>query len=304
MANEAEKCLICGNAKLKQYFSCTCWFIARYIFSGHPLPSRMFECNACGFRYFEKRFNDSEMDALYSQYRGENYYKSRHSCEPWYTRAINESTRKPELVNNIMQQIASALAPYKIKTILDYGGDCGQYIPPHYPGKYVYEVSAAISVNGVTRLSHDELKDKKFDCLICMNVIEHLSDPVSFIGSLAEYLSESGVLLLSVPYEYPKVSKFYTVFAKNVFWAYSHCLLFGMLIDIYSKIFKFKFDRVPPLGLLTQSEHINFFTKESLNELCGELYEPMSVRKMPNCGGIFAYSLVAVFKKSKNKSFI
>jgi hypothetical protein len=39
------------------------------------------------------------------------------------------------------------------------------------------------------------------------------------------------------------------------------------MVDLYSTIFRIKFDMIPPLGLQKCSEHLNFFNERSLQAL-------------------------------------
>lgn len=47
--------------------------------------------------------------------------------------------------------------------------------------------------------SYDEIKEKKFDYVLLMDVIEHIEDEVSFMEDLHKYLRNSTTLLITVP---------------------------------------------------------------------------------------------------------
>lgn len=49
----------------------------------------------------------------------------------------------------------------------------------------------------------DQLKQTKFDGVICCNLFEHLEDRTLLVNALNEIVPEQGFLLLTVPYQYP-----------------------------------------------------------------------------------------------------
>lgn len=47
--------------------------------------------------------------------------------------------------------------------------------------------------------SYDDLKDKKFDFILLMDVIEHIEDDNQFIKEIKTYLKKDGIILITVP---------------------------------------------------------------------------------------------------------
>lgn len=105
-------------------------------------------CPNCGFSYSLYRPNDEEMDRLYSGYRDEEYQKQREKYEPNYTKEFNDSLTNPEdggkkRRDGILQFIQDYVDIGQTGTVLDFGGDRGQFIPEEFVNadKYVYEIS-------------------------------------------------------------------------------------------------------------------------------------------------------------------
>ncbi|MFI5260382.1 MAG: class I SAM-dependent methyltransferase [Candidatus Paceibacteria bacterium] len=55
-----------------------------------------------------------------------------------------------------------------------------------------------VLVGDITTLL-EKLPEKYFDCIICNDVLEHLTNPYSLLSALKEKLSESGVIVFSLP---------------------------------------------------------------------------------------------------------
>jgi len=49
----------------------------------------------------------------------------------------------------------------------------------------------------------ESLSDRRFDLVVSMEVVEHVSDPAAFVGGLAGALAEDGLLILSTPNRTP-----------------------------------------------------------------------------------------------------
>jgi hypothetical protein len=158
---------------------------------------------------------------------------------------------------------------HAISTVLDYGGDRGQFIPENLgTARYVFEMSDARPVEGVTRLTSTE--GMQFDFVMMSGVLEHCSEPREILQALRLLGHEKTLFCIQVPYERPSLA-----------WAgngamqewYLKALLRTepvlQLVDLYSTIARLKFDFIPPLGLQKCSEHLNFFTKQSLEKLLG-----------------------------------
>ncbi len=234
------------------------------------------ECVGCSFRFFSSRLTPDEVSKLYSGYRGDEYFRSRHAAEPWYSRRVNDGiandpqeilTRNTALEGFLRQHIDVR----EIVTVLDYGGDKGQFIPaPVGSRKFVFELSDARPVAGVTRIaSEGDLDSRQFDLILLLGVLEHCSEPLSVLLKVSALLQESGAhLMIGVPYERyglegVSAGRFYNWYLDKLLK--SRRLL--KLVDFYSTLVRVRWNRIPPLGILKCHEHLNFFNQQSMTAL-------------------------------------
>lgn len=290
-------CVIC-RTPCRSYPAIVSGFIAELVFSRKPEATSLQECPGCGLRFFERRYTGDEMGRLYGDYRGERYFEIRHRHEPWYTRRLNDMTTASErLIRLRKEQLAAQMRHHcpDARSVLDYGGDRGQFIPDHIPQKFIFDLAAFEPVAGVTKLSAADLERRRFDCVVAANVIEHVSSPREEIRMLAGLLNPGGTLIVSVPEEYPKILPGYGAFARMVRALALRVRLFGMGVDLFSKVIKFKLNMFPPLSLIAQSEHLNFFTPKSLALLAESAPARVLATEFElESDGVFRRSLVAI----------
>lgn len=283
-------CVVCGNST-RSYPAIIGGFISELALQTSAEATNLRECQRCGLRFFERRYSDEEMYRLYSGYRGDHYFTIRHRYEPWYTRKLNSMTTAS---NAVIEQrragIASLMARHcpNAQSILDYGGDRGQFIPEQVANKYVFDYATVEPVNNVIKL--DKLGSRQFDCVLALNVLEHVSDPVAEMQRISNLLLPGGILIVSVPDEYPFILTGYSSFARFVRLFALHSRIAAIAVDMFSKVMKFKLNMFPPLSLASQNEHLNFYTPKSLAELAkrGKVLE---AGFEPEPDGVFRRSL-------------
>jgi hypothetical protein len=226
------------------------------------LRSHFFHCQSCEFGFFSHRYNSKEMTLIYSGYRGQKYLKVRSRWEPWYSDLYNSNHDSFKWIESRKSAIEKFLIAYFGKSdlsVADIGGDSGQFIPDFASSKYVVDPSKKDPVAGVVRVT--ELEDlPKVDLIIYAHVLEHVADPVAEIKAL---FSKSKRIYIEVPFGIPRITKSRKSYAE----------LFKTLFKSLSpKLWK---DATQPaagrsnLGesILTQSEHLNFFTEHSMRML-------------------------------------
>jgi SAM-dependent methyltransferase len=89
-----------------------------------------------------------------------------------------------------------------IKTVVDYGGDLGQYIPDElsHARRYVVEVEPRTLVEGVAQISSPDQAEPA-DLLICCHTLEHVSWPRDLLTDMKRYVKPGGLIYLEVPNE-------------------------------------------------------------------------------------------------------
>lgn len=276
----ASACPCCQSTNLQGSPALVAPFIREFALAGEAPETQLVECQNCGFRFFDRRYEADEMSALYSRYRSEDYFQARNRHEFWYTRAINEQLGKdPQDIAArrayVGKFLSEALGDPKFASILDYGGDAGQFIPDDLAGrKFVHEVSNVAPVSGVAKLSTDaELEQHApYSLIMVCHVLEHLPDPAEILMRLPELQAAGeGWLLVEVPHER------YALRYRSTAWLPLRRLVeryrpLRLLNEIYTLYFRTRWNMIPPFGFPRLHEHINFYSADSLGRLlerCG-----------------------------------
>jgi hypothetical protein len=142
------KCLVCSSKNLSKANA----VLAPWIGSLTKIKEMTFvhfmTCNACEFKFFDKRFTGFEMNAIYQEYRDESYVQERRKWEPWYSkRDANFYLNSMEVLNVRKDFMRSAFSKAGVKlsdisSVLDFGGDLGQFIPEEILGsRFLLDVS-------------------------------------------------------------------------------------------------------------------------------------------------------------------
>jgi hypothetical protein len=265
-----DTCPCCSAKDLRRWPAIVSPFIAGYACGARPGDSNLCECKGCSFRFFDTRLTKAEVEKLYAGYRGDAYFKARHRYEPWYSREVNDGIGSdPVEIVSRKENLAKLLGDraQSFTSVLDYGGDRGQFIPDGLgTERYVYEISDVEPIDGVIRLSSTE--GRQFDFVMLAHVLEHCSEPREVLRGLKPLGHAQTVFYFEVPYERPSLQSAGDGAGQR---SYLHALVrLGPLlqaVDLYSTVFRIKFDRIPPLGLQKCSEHLNFFNKPSLEAL-------------------------------------
>lgn len=277
----AYACPCCASTRHQAYPALVSPFVAWYVLEALPAPTRLLECDGCGFRFFEDRLTEAESARLYSGYRGERYYQARHRHEPWYTRKVNDAiggsadiiaTRKA-LVGTFLRKHADVSS---FGDVLDFGGDRGQFFPDGIGRrKVVYEISGTEPESGVTRIgTARELNEHRFDLVLLSHVLEHCSEPSAVLDAVRPLLrSQDSRLYVELPFERATLR---WLGRKGAYRSYLAALRrvppLLTAVDFYATAVRSRWNVVPPLGFVKMHEHINFFDERSttrLLERCG-----------------------------------
>lgn len=207
----ARQCIICGSTRMSNYRARIAPFISARVFSGSAPRTSLYRCDNCNMSFFDLRFENKEMEALYSNYRAPEYQKQRQCFEPDYTVELNMNIgNNPIELKNRNDNLLNILSQFtdlnRIKSILDYGGDKGQFIPPQlkHTDRYVYEISGTPPIDGIHQISTpNQLQGKTFDLILCNHVLEHVSNPSEIISEIKRFARPSTLLYVELPVEGP-----------------------------------------------------------------------------------------------------
>lgn len=265
-----DQCPCCGGRELDAFPAGVAPFIAEYALEGHNVPTRLFRCGACAFRFFEHRFTEDEAARLYAGYRGDRYFQVRHKHEPWYTRAFNAQLSTTGGVAERRDATAALVRAHHapIRSILDYGGDRGQFLP-ELAGveRFVFDISGVPAELGVTAFSRAaEVEGRTFDAVLASHLLEHVSDVSAVLRHIRALASPSdAMVIIEVPDEHFDLrwigrGPAYAAHVRRVLSQQP----FARLFDLYSAAFRVKLGLIPPLGFARVHEHINYFERRSL----------------------------------------
>lgn len=200
-----RKCIICGCEECTFDRAHFAPFLVERMFLGKNVETRLIHCMNCDLYYSDYRPTEQEMNRLYSGYRDKMYVAQRLKYEPNYRR---EEYHVPEYILRRKNRVVEFLSTYidltAIEKLLDYGGDEGQYIPEEFNNadKYVYDISGNQTVSGVTLLNDvAEIEKRNWDLVMCMHLLEHVSEPINIINEINQILQKGTYLYIELPHQ-------------------------------------------------------------------------------------------------------
>ena len=237
-------------------------------------------CQNCGLHFFSKKFTERQLSRMYSHYRDKEYQKSRQRYEPWYTEKFNSAIgNDPETIElrreNLFFLVNNAVNEGKInspKVVVDWGGDKGQFIPdfPNLTKRLVYEVSNSVPVDGVDRTeSVEEVKFARPDLVLLCHVLEHDHGARETIHQLSQLMIKESVLYIEVPEDRSPVVQRTKRNSVLLSFLLRHRIAF-IVFDAYSLFTIRVLGKKLPFQFLKQSEHVNFFCRESIVKVTEE----------------------------------
>lgn len=224
--------------------------------------SKFYLCKICSTGFFSKRYTDQEMSKIYKDYRGSNYVKLRSKWEPWYTKSYNNSHDSGQWVDSRKNSLTQFLFAHEISVcdvMIDVGGDQGQYIPDFAVTKIVIDLSERELNTNIQRINSIE-NAPYANLIIYAHVLEHVVDP---IYELEQLFKKTDRVYVEVPDGIPEINKYRKSILRFLlqqisslnprFWARSARPATGR--------------SVAPTKMLTQSEHLTFFSENSFKKL-------------------------------------
>ncbi len=252
-----ERCICCNSTNIRKNPAFFMPFIADRVFqlpqikidtattglrdirAGYSyLPCNSMFCLDCNHLATDVRFNDFQMNLLYSGYRNEEYISLRNFYEPGYAER-NRIFHNKYHYSSIVDNFILPNLPIQPKNILDWGGDTGINTPLNYSliNHHIYDISDVDTISGAQRVGHGDLSNFVYDLVVCQHVLEHLPFPKDDITKLLSLLRDPSYFYFEVPHE---------PLMRN--------------------------DSIDKLSKIHWHEHINFFSLKSLSKLlesCG-----------------------------------
>jgi hypothetical protein len=260
---EVTDCVVCTGAIKQLKRALVAPFMAKRIWNRNPFCVDLVQCQACGFIFYNPRLDDGDLRKLYTSYRGEEYQRTRHASEPWYTPKFNVDLASPASYEVRRAKLAPILRQHlgrqKINRILDHGGDRGDLVVGLVDGAeaFVYDISGVAAATGVTATT--DPASCNADLIVNSNVLEHVGFPRLLVTDILHAAPEGGLIFLEVPCESP--FGFTRIFRRLA--------QIGVMALTRPSLARFI---VRPASLYMMHEHINYYTEQSLAALmrtCG-----------------------------------
>jgi len=271
------RCLICKQDDLNSYYAILAPWIRQLCNLNLEVTTSFLECKTCGFCSFSYRYSESDMKSIYEHYRGPQYLRVRRSWEPWYTvKEADYYKLKESAVENRNDFMRSSFKSAKIHidevdSVLDFGGDLGQFIPDEIRGKrYLLDPSnvPVESESGTVRVSSLNQVPIELDLIMNCHTLEHLSDFQTVIDEIYGKIKKGRYFYLEVPLDAFNVKTFHK---SRIYNSYLQLIQskrsFLILLNFVTGVFRQFFRKIPHMGVIQQSEHINYFGKKSLEIL-------------------------------------
>jgi hypothetical protein len=272
-----SRCLVCEQYELNTYNAILAPWIRQLCNLNLGETTSFLECKSCGFCSFSYRYSESDMKSIYEHYRGPQYLRVRRSWEPWYTvKEADYYKLKESAVENRNDFMRSSFKSARVQidsvdSVLDFGGDLGQFIPDEILGKKYLLDPSNISLeneSGTIRVSSLDQVSIELDLIMNCHTLEHLSDFQSVIDEIYRKIKKDKYFYLEVPLDGFKVKNFHSsrIYNSYLQWIQSKrvfLILANFITGVYRQIFR----RIPYMGVIQQSEHINYFGQKSLEIL-------------------------------------
>jgi O-methyltransferase len=261
------ECPICGSTAQVISYGIVAPFLTELFNLPVGYTSRYCQCDSCNLVFFDLRYEDDQMSLLYSNYRSDDYLDLRRQWEPWYSRKVNDAYSTQTESVDVLER---AGIPEHLHIAVDFGGDQGQFFPDvPIDHRLVCDVSDRSLPAGVEHISSlGELGDEKADLVIIAQVLEHLPNPVSPLKDIRNAMADDGRLYVEVPLDRFGVRRSQTSYRYQRYLQrlVRHRLSF-IALDFASGVSRQFLSTIPWFGVVKQSEHINYFSEQSLHSL-------------------------------------
>ena len=208
MASISENCVTCKSTNLSKSPAILMPFIADRVFGWKPFEivkdhgmkslkeGNVYSiCNSvlcfdCHHLFLDLRFNDYEMNKLYSNYRENDYIQQREKYEPGYSKKNEKLNKGYKYLKKIEDFIRTKCKAPQI--ILDWGGGSGVNTPFKNSANEIYLYDISYNSKDQNNFFQDNIKvldsqmltKKKIDLVCSMNVFEHLSWPIEELNKI------------------------------------------------------------------------------------------------------------------------
>lgn len=217
----SQSCPLC-NSESKHHA-----IVTRHVFGDQDNKHAFFKCTSCDVNYMYPRLSP-EQEAHFYNKEFEKFMSSRSGEAGGWLKVEEHIKANEETKNRRMKYLANSIKGKK--RILEYGCSSGFMLAPMIA---LGHDCVGIEPSGIFRSylneksiqtfgSHEEMMKsnevKTFDLIMHFFVLEHISEPVSFLKNQLELLNKNGQIVFEIPnaadplhtiYNIPEFEKFY-----------------------------------------------------------------------------------------------
>jgi hypothetical protein len=198
---EIHNCPACNSSNVKFKETTLSKFLAFRIlgFINRDVPIKGMECLECSFVGSADRLTLRESKIYYTGYRDKEYTQMRLGFEPNYKEIVDVAAYREQRKPGIQKLIKQNINTEQIRTVLDYGGDDGSFIPDCFnkSEKYVFDINDVAVIPGIKKFKVDS--NKSFDFIMCAHLLEHVSDLDEVLGKIKQYSNNNTWIYFEVP---------------------------------------------------------------------------------------------------------
>jgi hypothetical protein len=160
------------------------------------------QCKDCRFLFSDIRFDDTELQALYRDYRGDEYVALRERYEPGYAERNRGFSAEVPWLRESERFVGEQLRTGSPR-VLDFGGDTGINTPFRSTASlcHIYDISDVETLDGVKSVTYAEARATEYDLLISTQVLEHVPEPLDVMVEMRDCMSPDTLLFLELPHE-------------------------------------------------------------------------------------------------------
>ena len=283
MQDNVENCAcpLCGEREVE---------LKTYNFS----PYKVVQCLACHLWYLNPRLSE---EAMLAQYADDTYFEGGDGLNEGYNDyAEQEKSLRPTFKRMLKHLDKKGMLGGRL---LEVG--CGYgYLLDEAKGYFDYRMGTDFSSGAVARSSEYAEKiihggvgeieegEEHFDCIIAVEVIEHIYNPNQFIHDLYHKLKPGGYLILATP----DMGSFWRKFMQHKWVSFKlpeHVTYYdeSTLTQLYEKAGFENCERIPsshafPLSVILKKLHLDFIRFPSINIWLPSVVLGMAARR-PLC---------------------
>lgn len=219
-------CVCCGSTDVELFPAYLSTFVLDRMLGigknyGRLLDCQYLHCKKCDYVGTNIRFSRDQEIRYYQNYMKEEYcrHRSTYDGEESYDSLMYYSSTEYQTLrrNTAGKFLSEKLDLSNITSVLDFGGDTGAMIPDElqHAARYVTDIQERELVAGV-RAVNSPIECGTVDLVICGHTLEHVSEPVPFMGEIKHYMKPGSLIYMEIPIESCRDHRDHHVFHEHI----------------------------------------------------------------------------------------